>query len=76
MKYGISQLPTVLLLNKEGTVVSLAARGAELERLMQMLFEAPTPAAPPPPSPGESPVDESAAEPKAESRVEKEAARK
>jgi peroxiredoxin len=71
MKYGISQLPTVLLLNKEGTVVSLAARGAELERLMQMLFEAPTPAAPPPPPPGEPPV-----ETKAESRIEKEAAQK
>lgn len=47
MKFGISQLPTVLLLNKEGTVVSLEARGAELDRLMQMLFEAPTLAPPP-----------------------------
>ncbi len=46
MKFGISQLPTVLLLNKEGTVVSLEARGAELDRLVQMLFEAPTPAPP------------------------------
>ncbi len=51
MKFGVSQLPTVLLLNKEGTVVSLEARGAELERLMQMLFEAPTPATPPPGEP-------------------------
>lgn len=42
VRYGISQLPTVLLLNKEGVVVSLEARGAELERLMQMLFEKPT----------------------------------
>lgn len=56
MKFGISQLPTVLLLNKEGTVVSLEARGAELTRLTQMLFEAPTPADPPPP-PGEPPLE-------------------
>ncbi|MBX3423057.1 MAG: TlpA family protein disulfide reductase [Pirellulaceae bacterium] len=46
-KYGISALPTVLLLNKEGTVVSLEARQSELNRLMQMLFETPTPAVPP-----------------------------
>lgn len=46
MQFGVSQLPTVLLLNKEGTVVSLEARGAEQDRLMQMLFEAPTPAPP------------------------------
>jgi peroxiredoxin len=45
MKYGILALPTVLLLNKEGTVVSLEARQTELNRLMQMIFEAPTPAA-------------------------------
>lgn len=46
LKYGISALPTVLLLNKEGTVVSLEARNSELNRLMQMLFETPTPAQP------------------------------
>jgi peroxiredoxin len=46
LKYGVSTLPTVLLLNKEGTVVSLEARNAEQTRLMQMLFEAPTPATP------------------------------
>ncbi len=51
MKFGVSSLPTVLLLNKEGTVVSLEARGAELDRLLQMLFEAPTPAAPNPNAP-------------------------
>ena len=55
LKYGVSALPTVLLLNKEGTVVSLEARNAELTRLMQMLFETPTPAAPQPDSkPGQS----------------------
>ena len=32
MQFGVSSLPTVLLLNKEGTVVSLEARGAELDR--------------------------------------------
>lgn len=46
MKFGVSHLPTVLLLNKEGAVVSLEARGAELERLMEMLFETPTLAEP------------------------------
>ncbi len=44
LKFGISALPTVLLINKEGTVVSLEALGSELERLMQLLFETPTPA--------------------------------
>lgn len=47
MKFGISQLPTMLLLNKEGTVVSLEAHGAELDRLLQMLLDAPIPAPPP-----------------------------
>lgn len=47
LKFGIAALPTVLLLNKEGTVVSLEARGAELDRLMEMIFEEPTPADPP-----------------------------
>ncbi|MCR9293106.1 MAG: TlpA family protein disulfide reductase [bacterium] len=51
MQFGISQLPTVMLLNKEGTVVSLEARSNELDRLMQMLFEAPTPAPAPAPAP-------------------------
>ncbi len=46
LKYGVSALPTTLLLNKEGTVVSLEARNAELDRLMKMLFETPIPAAP------------------------------
>ncbi|MEM8733538.1 MAG: TlpA disulfide reductase family protein [Planctomycetota bacterium] len=44
MRFGVAQLPTVLLLNKEGTVISLEARGAELDRLMDLLFESPTPA--------------------------------
>lgn len=43
LKYGISALPTILLLNKEGTVVSLDARSNELNRLMQLLFESPEP---------------------------------
>ncbi|MCA9182326.1 MAG: TlpA family protein disulfide reductase [Planctomycetales bacterium] len=68
MKFGVSHLPTVLLLNKEGTVVSLEARGAELDRLMQMLFESPTLADPAPPPPGEPPVETPPE--KLESRVE------
>ncbi len=58
MKFGVSHLPTVLLLNKEGIVVSLEARGAELDRLVQMLFDAPTPA-PAPPAAAEGSKDES-----------------
>jgi hypothetical protein len=50
LKFGVAALPTVLLLNKEGTVVSLEARGAELDRLMEMIFETPTLAEPPPSS--------------------------
>lgn len=50
LKYGVSALPTGLLLNKEGTVISLEARSDELTRLMQMLFESPTPAAAPAPA--------------------------
>ncbi len=42
MKFGVATLPTVMLLNKEGVVVSLEARGAELDRLMQRIFEQPT----------------------------------
>jgi thiol-disulfide isomerase/thioredoxin len=57
LKFGIAALPTVLLLNKEGTVISLEARGAELDRLMEMLFEAPTLADPPPG--GNNPADKS-----------------
>ena len=57
VQFGISQLPTVLLLNKEGVVVSLEARGSELERLMQMLFEAPT-LAPAPDKVGEKNAEE------------------
>lgn len=41
-KYGVSAFPLVLLLNKVGEVVSLEAHSSELDRIMQMLFEAPT----------------------------------
>lgn len=61
MKFGVSSLPTVLLLNKEGTVVSLEARGGELDRLMEMLFESPTPAAPPIEAPEVQPAADPAA---------------
>ncbi len=53
MKFGILALPTVMLLNKEGTVVSLEARGPELDRLMERLFEMPTPAEEQPEKPKE-----------------------
>ena len=48
MKFGVATLPTVMLLNKEGAVISLEARGAELDRLMQRIFEQPTVAEPTP----------------------------
>ena len=44
MKYGVLQLPTFFLLNKEGQVISLEAHGSELDRWMERLFESPTPA--------------------------------
>lgn len=48
LKYGIASLPVGFLVNKEGTVISLEARNEELVRLMQILFETPTPAEPNP----------------------------
>lgn len=68
MKFGVSHLPTVLLLNKEGTVVSLEARGAELDRLLEMLFETPT-LAEPQATDSDSPVDEKPA-PQTQSLIE------
>lgn len=68
MKFGVSHLPTLLLLNKEGTVVSLEARGAELERLMEMLFETPT-LAEPQATDADAPTDEKPAQ-KTESLIE------
>ena len=68
MKFGVSHLPTVLLINKEGIVVSLEARGAELDRLMELLFETPTLAEPQPAKAAES-ADEKPA-PKTESLIE------
>ncbi len=62
MKLGVSSLPTVLLLNKEGIVVSLEARDSELDRIVQMLFETPTPAA--------GPVQEDASGGKSDSTAE------
>jgi thiol-disulfide isomerase/thioredoxin len=69
MKFGISALPTVLLLDKEGTVVSLEARQSELNRLMQILFEAPTPASEldQADQPADQPADQ---QPEIESRLE------
>ena len=64
LKYGIASLPTGLLLNKEGTVISLEARNDELTRLMQMLFDAPTPAAAPDPNKTTSSASNDAAKPK------------
>lgn len=60
MQFGVAQLPTVLLLNKEGTVVSLEARGSELNRLLQKLFETPTLAPAPPKASASSPASGSA----------------
>jgi thiol-disulfide isomerase/thioredoxin len=72
LRFGVSALPTVLLLNKEGTVVSLEARGAELDRLMEMIFEAPTPAEP---QPGSEKSADKATEIKADSPAANKAAK-
>ncbi len=45
--YGIVAIPTVLLVDKEGKVVSLNARGDELKRLLEELL-GPPPVPPPP----------------------------
>ena len=37
--YGISGIPTAILVDKEGNVVSLRARGRELDKLLASLFE-------------------------------------
>lgn len=38
-RYGVSAIPTVFLVNREGNVVSLRARGAELGKQLQRLLE-------------------------------------
>lgn len=38
-QYGISGIPTVILVNQQGNVVSLNARGEELGRLLDELFD-------------------------------------
>ena len=37
-RYGISAIPTVILVDQQGKVVSLEARGAELGRLLEELL--------------------------------------
>ncbi len=39
--YGISAIPTAILVNQEGKVVSLKARGSELDRLLEELLGKP-----------------------------------
>ena len=39
--YGISGIPTVFLMNRNGKVVSLAARGEQLATLVDGLINAP-----------------------------------
>ena len=64
IRFGISSLPYVLLLNKEGVVVSLEARGAELDRLMERIFEEPTPAEPVAPNQAVKPSEQKPSEQK------------
>jgi hypothetical protein len=46
--YGISGIPTAILVDKEGKVISLRARGPELERLLEEQLGAVTVADTPP----------------------------
>jgi thiol-disulfide isomerase/thioredoxin len=39
--YGVSELPSTMLIDKQGRVVSLAARGEELGKLLEQLLGAP-----------------------------------
>ncbi|WP_161604549.1 TlpA family protein disulfide reductase [Roseiconus nitratireducens] len=41
IKYGISAIPTAILVNREGKVVSLKARGEELQELLAGLIDLP-----------------------------------
>jgi len=36
--YGISSVPTAILVDKDGTVVSMSARGEELSALLEKLL--------------------------------------
>lgn len=66
--YGITGIPTVILVDQEGKVVSLNARGSQLSRQLARLL------GPPPEIPDEVPSDSSGAEtepPKEESRESK-----
>jgi hypothetical protein len=42
--YGISAIPTTILIGRDGKVVSLTARGPELTRLLKKLIGPPEPA--------------------------------
>lgn len=61
VQYGISGIPTAILVDKEGKVVSMTARGPELQRLLKELLgePAPAPAPPAPAPPAPAPADES-----------------
>lgn len=39
VRYGVSAIPLAILVNQEGKVVSLTARGPELDRLLESLLE-------------------------------------
>ncbi|GEM_PF-2498529 len=42
VQYGVTSIPTVLLVDQAGKVVSLNARGPELGRLLEKLIGPPT----------------------------------
>jgi thiol-disulfide isomerase/thioredoxin len=54
--YGVMGIPTVILVDKEGKVVSTRARGPELGKLLEQLLGPPDPA-PETPAEGDKPAD-------------------
>jgi thiol-disulfide isomerase/thioredoxin len=54
--YGVMGIPTVILVDKEGKVVSIRARGPELGKQLEQLLGPPDPA-PETPADGDKPAD-------------------
>lgn len=50
VKYGVNAIPRVMLIDKDGNVVSISARGPKLAKLLEGLLG--------PPAPGSEPADE------------------
>jgi thiol-disulfide isomerase/thioredoxin len=68
--YGVMGIPTVILVDQEGKVVSTRARGPELGKLLEQLLGPPEPAEEKPAAEEEKPADTDKAEAKAAAKTE------